>query len=101
MRALHPLPAHAGRRSQAEPHGTVPQCQAGRLAVQRGGGSPAGRLAALPCDAIQEPRTAAGAAARALACLPATSPFAAVASCRQSLQAALAVAQELCEEAPL
>ena len=56
-------------------------------------------LAELPCDAIQEPRSAAGAAKRALACLPATSPFAAVASCRQSLQAALAVADELCGDA--
>ncbi len=53
-------------------------------------------LAALPCDAIQSPCSAAGAARRALACLPHSSVFAGVAACREMLQAALAAAEELC-----
>ncbi|KAL4428258.1 hypothetical protein ABPG75_002347 [Micractinium tetrahymenae] len=56
-------------------------------------------LAALPYDAVQEPRTAADAARRALACLPPASPFAGVAACRRSLQAALVAAEQLCPEA--
>lgn len=53
-------------------------------------------LAALPCDALAEPDTAAYAARRALACLPERSVFTAVAACRKSLQAALAAAERLC-----
>lgn len=53
-------------------------------------------LGTLPCDTQQEPRTAADAARRALACLPEDSPFAAVAECRRGLRAALAAAGELC-----
>lgn len=52
-------------------------------------------LSQLPCDAIQEPSAAAGAARRALACLPPTSVFAAVAPCRRALELALAAAEEL------
>lgn len=52
-------------------------------------------LAQLPCDAIQEPTAAAGAARRALASLPSRSPFAAVAPCRRMLEAALRAAEEL------
>jgi hypothetical protein len=52
-------------------------------------------LLALPCDAQQEPCTAADAARRALACLPETTVFAAVAECRQTLQAALDTAQQM------
>lgn len=52
-------------------------------------------LASLPCDAIQEPRDAACAARRALACLPARSVFAGVAPCRAALEAALAAAEGL------
>ena len=53
-------------------------------------------LADLPCDAIQEPRRAAGAARRALACLPERSVFTAVGRCRAQLQAALIATKELC-----
>jgi hypothetical protein len=53
-------------------------------------------LAALPCDAIQSPQSAAGAARRALACLPPTSVFQGVAECRSMLHAALEKAEELC-----
>ncbi|PRW44238.1 Arginine repressor [Chlorella sorokiniana] len=56
----------------------------------------AAALGALPCDALQEPATAADAARRALACLPQRSVFSAVESCRQTLQAALAAAEQLC-----
>lgn len=56
-------------------------------------------LAALPCDAIQEPRTAADAVRRALACLPQRSVFAAVAVCRRGLEASLKAAQQLCPDA--
>lgn len=52
-------------------------------------------LSRLPCDAIQEPRDAACAARRALACLPRHSVFAAVGPCRAALEAALAAAEEL------
>ncbi|PSC75904.1 arginine repressor [Micractinium conductrix] len=52
-------------------------------------------LGTLPCDTQQEPRTAADAARRALACLPEDSPFAALAECRRGLRAALAAAGEL------
>lgn len=53
-------------------------------------------LAALPCDALQEPRTAAGAARRALATMPERSAFTAVAKCRRTLELALAAAERLC-----
>lgn len=53
-------------------------------------------LAALPCDALQEPASAAAAARRALGCLPKQSVFTAVAECRRSLDAALAAAERLC-----
>lgn len=53
-------------------------------------------LAALPCDALQEPATAAAAARRALATLPERSAFTAVAACRRTLQAAHAAAERLC-----
>lgn len=53
-------------------------------------------LAALPCDALQEPATAADAARRALATLPERSTFTAVAACRRTLEAALRAAERLC-----
>ncbi len=52
-------------------------------------------LAALPCDALQEPGQAAGAARRALACLPRESVFAAVGGCRAALEAAVESSEEL------
>lgn len=55
----------------------------------------AAALRALPCDALPEPSEAASAAARALACLPERSLFAAVRECRDGLQAALAAAHAL------
>jgi hypothetical protein len=67
----------------------------------REAGDLAAALGALPCDAFVEPATAAGAAARALACLPERSVFAAAGACRATLQAALRAAEELAGDAPL
>ncbi|KIY94459.1 hypothetical protein MNEG_13503 [Monoraphidium neglectum] len=53
-------------------------------------------VAALPCDAIQEPRRAADAARRALACLPERSAFSCVGACRAALRAARDAAERLC-----
>jgi hypothetical protein len=60
----------------------------------------ASALGVLPCDAFIEPATAAGAAQRALACLPERSVFAAADTCRAALKAALKAAEELAADEP-